>query len=107
MEPAKRRMRDDHQLPPGRHGLPRSFVAKNQRDRILAAVGDVVSFSGYAGLNVEDVVHAAGVSRRTFYDHFASKEDAFLAAYDAVAGQLIERVAGAYNTGTGFTDRAV
>jgi AcrR family transcriptional regulator len=42
---------------------------------------------------VEDVIVHAGVSRRTFYEHFKNKEEAFLAAYDAVVGQLFEQVA--------------
>jgi AcrR family transcriptional regulator len=85
--------RQPHQLPPGRHGLSRSFVAKNQRDRILAAVADVTSAASYGEMTVEDVIVHAGVSRRTFYEHFKNKEEAFLAAYDAVVGQLFEQVA--------------
>jgi AcrR family transcriptional regulator len=78
--------------PPGRHGLSRSFVAKNQRDRILAAVADVSSAASYGELTVEAVIVHARVSRRTFYEHFTNKEEAFLAAYDAVLAQLFERV---------------
>jgi AcrR family transcriptional regulator len=101
-----RKTRESYQLPPGRHGLARAFVAKNQRDRILAAVGDVVSLAGYGDMNVEDIVVTAGVSRRTFYDHFKSKDEAFLAAYDEVAQQLVERVAGAFEANTSIADRA-
>jgi AcrR family transcriptional regulator len=86
------RTRAAHQLPPGRHGLPRSFVIQNQRERILAAVADATAAASYAGMSVEDVVKAAGVSRRTFYEHFKNKEDAFIAAYDAVVDQVVERV---------------
>jgi AcrR family transcriptional regulator len=85
--------RQPHQLPPGRHGLSRSFVAKNQRDRILAAVADVTSAASYSEMTVEDVIVHAGVSRRTFYEHFKNKEEAFLAAYEAVVAQLFEQVA--------------
>jgi AcrR family transcriptional regulator len=101
----KRRQRAPHQLPPGRHGLPRSFVISNQRERILAAVADVVGRSGYADMRVEDVVVAAGVSRRTFYDHFSDKEAAFLAAYDAVVGQLLNRIREAYEAEDDFVGR--
>jgi AcrR family transcriptional regulator len=102
MPPASRRPRAPHQLPPGRHGLPRSFVIGNQRDRILDAVAVAVGLAGYAAMSVEDIVVTAGVSRRTFYDHFKSKEDAFLAAYDAVAGQLVERVRSAFRSAPDF-----
>ena len=40
-----------HQLPSGRHGLPRSFVESNQRERMLGAVVEVAERSGYAGLD--------------------------------------------------------
>ncbi|MGH2847839.1 MAG: hypothetical protein ACRDL0_17755 [Thermoleophilaceae bacterium] len=58
--------RGPHQLPPGRHGLSRKFVVENQRERILAAVADVISAASYAEMTVEDVIAGAGVSRRTF-----------------------------------------
>src|SRR3954454_20545347 len=103
---AKKKTRESYQLPPGRHGLPRAFVARNQRERILAAVGDVVSLAGYGDMNVEDIVVTAGVSRRTFYDHFKSKDEAFLAAYDEVAQQLVGRVAGAFESNARIADRA-
>jgi AcrR family transcriptional regulator len=86
------------QLPSGRHGLPRDFVISNQRERILGGVMIAVSRNGYSATRVEDVIALAGVSRRTFYDHYANKEQAFLAAYDLVVAQLRVGVAGAYAT---------
>jgi AcrR family transcriptional regulator len=91
--------RAPHQLPSGRHGLPRDFVVSNQRERILSGVMIAVSREGYASTRVEDIIAVAGVSRRTFYDHFTNKEQAFLAAYDLVVEQLRGGVAGAYMTG--------
>src|ERR671914_3120496 len=99
------RRREPHQLPPGRHGLPAAFVAQNQRERILAAVADVCSVAGYAEMSVEDVIVTAGVSRRTFYEHFKNKEDAFLAAYDVVVAQLLVAVQEAYEKEEGFAAR--
>jgi AcrR family transcriptional regulator len=101
----KRQGRQAHQLPPGRHGLPRSFIVSNQRERILDAVADVSSLAGYAAMSVEDIIVTAGVSRRTFYDHFADKEEAFLAAYDAVVAQLVARVQEAFVSNTTFAGR--
>jgi len=100
----KSRQRAAHQLPPGRHGLPRTYVETNQRQRIIDAVADVVSLVGYQGMSVEDVISTAGVSRRTFYDHFSSKDDAFLTAYDAIGAKLAERVQAAYNASTTFDE---
>jgi AcrR family transcriptional regulator len=85
-----------HQLPRGRHGLLRSFVAADQRERILAAVAQAAAELGYAQMSVEAVIARAGVSRRTFYEHFRNKEDAFLAAYDAVVHQQARHIRRAY-----------
>jgi AcrR family transcriptional regulator len=97
--------RQPHQLPPGRHGLPRSFVVRNQRERILSAVAYVTSAASYGEMSVEDIIVTAGVSRRTFYEHFKNKEDVFLAAYDAVAGRLVERVVEAVEAEDTFADQ--
>ena len=95
------RERESHQLPPGRHGLSRTFVAENQRERILAPVADVVSAASYADMTVEGIIVTAGISRRTFYEHFKNKDDAFLAAYDEAAGQLLTAVRAAYESREG------
>jgi AcrR family transcriptional regulator len=99
------RAREAHQLPPGRHGLPRSFVVQNQRERILAAVADVSSSSSYAGMSVEDIIGTAGISRRTFYEHFKNKHDAFIAAYDEAAERLLASVEAAQIAAKGFGNR--
>jgi AcrR family transcriptional regulator len=62
------------------HGLDDSMGA-SQRARMLDAVTRAVAHKGYARVTVSDVVSAAGVSRRTFYEQFKDKEDCFLAAY--------------------------
>jgi AcrR family transcriptional regulator len=103
----KPRQRASHQLPPGRHGLPRSYVEANQRERILDAVADVVSLAGYQAMSVEDVVSAAGVSRRTFYDNFKSKEDAFLTAYDEIGAKLVQSVGQAFNSSATFPEGVI
>jgi AcrR family transcriptional regulator len=94
-----------HQLPSGRHGLPRSFVENNQRQRVLRAVVEVASGAGYGGLTVRDVITRAGVSRRTFYEHFENKEQAFLAAYDLVVGRLAEEVQASSSRGRSWCER--
>jgi AcrR family transcriptional regulator len=80
-------------------------VVQNQRERILSAVADVTSAAGYGDMTVEDVIVTAGVSRRTFYDNFKNKEDAFLAAFDAVVVQLVETVRAAYEREETFVAR--
>ena len=60
---------------------------------------EVVSETGYAGLTVRGVVERAGVSRRTFYEHFSNKQDVFLAVYDVVVERLAGDVRLAYASG--------
>ena len=79
-------------LPPGRHGLPREFVAHNQRERLIAGLAEAVAENGYAGTTIAHITRHAAVSRRTFYEHFASKDECFVAAYDTVMAELRERV---------------
>lgn len=67
-------------LPRGRHQLSRDDVAAAQRARILAALADTMLERGYADTPVSAVLKAAGVSRETFYQLFASKQDCFSAA---------------------------
>jgi AcrR family transcriptional regulator len=95
-EPAREVRRRPHQLPSGRHGLLPSAVAANQHERILAAVAGAAAELGYAEMSVEAIIARAGVSRRTFYEHFKNKEDAFLAAYDAVMRQQVTQMRRAY-----------
>jgi AcrR family transcriptional regulator len=92
-------------LPRGLHGLDRDVVAASQRTRLLEAVGRVVADKGYAGTTIDDIVRGAGVSKKTFYEHFQDKEDCFVAAYEAASDQLLERVRDAQATGGGWLDR--
>jgi AcrR family transcriptional regulator len=77
------------QLPRGRHGLAREEVIASQRGRMLAAMADAVAEKTFARTTVTDVVKRAGVSRETFYEHFADKEACFLAAMEEGAGLLM------------------
>jgi len=103
---SKNPSRGPHQLPAGRHGLDRGYVVANQRTRILDATALVASSTGYDQMNVEAVIAAAGVSRRTFYDLYANKEDAFLASYEQIAHGLRTAIADACGAGQSIADRA-
>jgi len=73
---------DARPLPRGPHRLTRETVLESQRGRMLEAIAEAVAEKGYAATTVGDVVSAAGVSRKTFYEHFTDKENCFLAAWD-------------------------
>jgi AcrR family transcriptional regulator len=79
-------------LPRGTHGLDPSLVAASQRSRMLEAVGRAVAEKGYGGATIDDIVRDAGVSKKTFYEHFRDKLDCFLAAYEAASDELLEHM---------------
>jgi len=53
---------------------------------MIAAVGE----RGYYAATITGIAAAAGVSRRTFYTYFDSKEDCYLATYDTIVEHLFE-----------------
>jgi AcrR family transcriptional regulator len=79
-------------LPRGPHRLAREEVLASQRGRMLEAMAHTVAAKGYAATTVADVVGGAGVSRKTFYEHFRDKEDCFLAAFEAGVESLVGTV---------------
>jgi AcrR family transcriptional regulator len=86
----------DRRLPRGRHDLPREFVARTQRDRLIDAMARTVAEKGYVGTSLGDVCAAAGVSTRAYYQHFPDKETCFLAAFELGVELLQKSVAVAY-----------
>lgn len=84
-------------LPPGRHGLPREFVVHNQRERLIAGLAEAIAENGYAGTTIGHITRHAAVSRRTFYEHFSSKDECFVVAYDTVMTELRKRVRTAFD----------
>lgn len=92
-------------LPPGRHGLPRDFVAANHRDRLVAACSQEVQERGYSETTVANIIKAAAVSRRTFYEHFDSKEACFIATYDLLMDYLRARVFAAFEAESSWPDQ--
>ncbi|MGN6254476.1 MAG: TetR/AcrR family transcriptional regulator [Solirubrobacterales bacterium] len=77
-------------LPRGRHGLSPAFVAKNQRERLVAGLIQALYEVGYQRTTVSSIGQRAAVSKSDFYKHFESKDDCFIAAYD-VAVERIRR----------------
>lgn len=64
-------------------------VAHEHRLRLLQALATVAADKGFSATTVADIVCAAGVSKRTFYEHFSSKEACFLALYRAVSASAL------------------
>jgi AcrR family transcriptional regulator len=85
----------DRRLPRGRHDLPREFIARTQRDRLIDAMARTVAVKGFAA-PLTEVCSAAGVSTRAFYEHFADKEECFMATFERGATLLVRAVEMAY-----------
>ena len=85
-------------LPRGRHAAPRDVVRESQRARMLDAMATAVAEKGYGRVAVADVIERAGVSRKTFYEQFANKEECFLAAYDTEADAVLAAIDEAIGT---------
>jgi AcrR family transcriptional regulator len=75
-------------LPRGRHRLSREYIAEHQRERLIGAIAASLDERGYDRTTVAAISGGAGVSKSDFYAHFESKDECFLAAYDAAAERL-------------------
>jgi AcrR family transcriptional regulator len=80
-------------------------VAEIQRERMLSAMVELARERGPERVTVAHVVSRAGVSRRTFYELFADREDCFLAALEQALERLAATVVPAYQGEQGWCDR--
>jgi AcrR family transcriptional regulator len=91
--------------PPGRHPLPREFIAQHQRARIISALAEEAAEKGYRAVTVADVVRRARIARNTFYENFACKEECFLAASEFAVEEALHRVVEAAGEVESWADR--
>jgi AcrR family transcriptional regulator len=94
-EPAEAEAVPALRLPPGRHGIPADLVRAHQRLRLLGAAAAAVAEQGYGRITAARVTELAGVSSRTFYQHFEDLWACLLAAYETEASRLCEEIEGA------------
>jgi AcrR family transcriptional regulator len=88
-------------LPPGRHRLPRDFVARHQRERLYAAIAKLVDEQGYPAVSLTQIVKTAGIARHTFYEHFEDKEALYLSLFDRTAERVLDAMAKAMDAEPG------
>lgn len=103
---AERRARSDPRLklPPG-PGLAAQEVAAHQTARIQGALVEIVAEGGYDNLKVRDLVKAAQVSTKAFYERYGSKEDCFLQTYDLLARRATQGAIAAQAGARDWQDR--
>ncbi|TMQ94392.1 TetR/AcrR family transcriptional regulator [Actinomadura soli] len=91
-------------IKPGRHGLSPETVAGIQRERLIDAFVHVVSEHGFAHTTISRVTEGAGVTKKTFYAHFADLDECFLAAYQRGMDILLGRMTEAYEAAPSWPD---
>jgi AcrR family transcriptional regulator len=85
--------------------LGREHVTEIQRGRLLAAMVGVCADHGVANVSVARVVERAGVSRRTFYEIYADREECFLEALDQSIARASRYVLEGYDETERWLDR--
>lgn len=81
--------------------MPRAYLVRSQRERLLEAMLRVAAAKGYEATTVNDVIEVAGVSRATFDEMFEDKSACFLEAYEAVFDVLVAHVTAAFESAAG------
>jgi AcrR family transcriptional regulator len=95
---SERARKAEGRLPSGRHDMPREFVVKAQRERIVDATAAIVAEKGLAGLTIPEIASRAQVSHVTFYELYPTKQDAFLGAQKVGMHQAFQLAVEAYET---------
>jgi AcrR family transcriptional regulator len=89
-------------VPRGRHAPPLEVRLTVQRRRLFEAAATVFARVGYAEASAEAISREAGMSKATFYEHFANKEECILALFDEAATEVMRAMAAA-SDGEGYS----
>ena len=75
------------------------------RARLLDALEASIATDGYQKTTVADIVRRARTSRRTFYEHFASREECFVALLTAANAEQVQMIAAAVDQHAPWRDQ--
>ena len=93
-------------VPRGRHAPPLEVRLEVQKQRLFDAAAMVFSRVGYADASAEAISREAGMSKATFYEHFANKEECIVALFEYASAVVLDvLVASARRAGGDFRDR--
>lgn len=82
-------------------GSPASETDKGSfRQRLLDALEESIAGDGYQKTTVADIVRRARTSRRTFYEHFSSREECFVALLTNANAEQVRQIAKAVDGNT-------
>src|ERR1043165_9370768 len=82
-------MSERNTIPRGRHAPPLEVRQDRQLQRLSEAAAAVFARTGYADATAEAIAREAGMSKATFYEHFANKEECIVALFDAAVETLL------------------
>jgi TetR/AcrR family transcriptional regulator, transcriptional repressor for nem operon len=66
--------------------------AKHTKQRIIEKAAIVFNKYGYAGSSISDIMKLTGLQKGGIYNHFKSKDDIAVAAFDYTLGLILETV---------------
>ena len=93
-------------IPRGRHAPPLEVRLEVQKQRLFDAAATVFSQVGYAEASAEAISRQAGMSKATFYEHFANKEECLVALFEhATSWFLAELVSASRGAERNFEER--
>jgi AcrR family transcriptional regulator len=70
-------------------------AAPDFRQRLLTAFEESIAETGYTKTTIADIVRRARTSRRTFYEHFSSKEECFVGLLSEANAEQVQQIAAA------------
>ena len=85
-------MTESFPVPRGRHAPPLEVRLEVQRQRLFDAATAVFMRLGYAEASAEAISREAGMSKATFYEHFANKEECMMALVEWAMGETLTRM---------------
>jgi AcrR family transcriptional regulator len=80
------------QRPAQAQAAAQTSTSAGNRQRLLDSLAASIAEDGYRETTVADIVRRAHTSLRTFYAHFASKEECFVALLAAVNADLLQQI---------------
>src|SRR4029078_558151 len=75
------------------------------RQRIVEMAAPVFNRQGFVGASMRDLIRATGLEKGGIYNHFGSKEQLALEAYDFAMSRVTDALAGAQDGATDAVDR--
>ena len=66
--------------------------AKQTKARIIRQAATVFNQQGYAGTSMADIMQATGLKKGGIYNHFKSKDELALAAFDYAESLMVQRI---------------